>query len=536
MGWWANRKAKKLAEQQVSIGTAYAFPGGFQGKSFDGEQFWRGITGLIDEVGDLDYEKLRERSGALFRTNNYAVGLITRLVDNVIHNGIHPEWLPESSILGIDENVLSEWSDRTELQYDMFSRNKNIDIKGYRTDAELQAAIYREAFIDGDALILCVIDQETMLPKIQIVNASRVRTPSELSCDESIVHGVKVDKYGKHLGYYVFESSDYWKSGDKFQYISCYGAKSGRHQAWMVYGPLKREGDVRGTPALAPAIQSLNEILKYRHSAQLKAAISANIIGFIKRTQEKGRPASFGQAAVKREVGYGTNTETGEQNKLNLDHIAPGFMMSYLNVGEEPVSFGYQNATDISFPNFESAILSGVAWMYGMPPEIMLLSFNSNFSASQAALREFNMKLDKERLVFASNHCQNLAEEWFMSMVLLGNIKADGFVDAYFDKTKFEIKQSWLSILWTGTIKPSLKLNDEVSSHRSLIEAGWTTNSHACRALTGLKFDRVIKKLYQENLKKAQAIRPLLELEQEFGQQQVKTALNAIDEDITNDL
>ena len=160
---------------------------------FDGEQFWGGITGKIDEIAGLDYWTLRERSGNLFRTNSYAQGIVRRLVTNVIHKGLSPEFEPDESVIGLKEDSLVDWADERENQYRLFCQAKDIiDCKGYRVDGEIQAQIYTESFIDGDCLVICR-QHPTGLPQMQIVSGNRVRTPLDRIMDPTIVDGVHLD-------------------------------------------------------------------------------------------------------------------------------------------------------------------------------------------------------------------------------------------------------------------------------------------------------------------------------------------------------
>jgi capsid protein len=520
---WPDSAPKKEA-------TAYYLAQPQYGNGFDGEQFFGGITGKIDEISGLDYWTLRERSGALFRTNSYAQGIVRRLVTNVIHKGLSPEFEPEESILGMAEDELVDWADARENQYRLFCQAKDIvDVKGYRTDGELQAQIYTEAFIDGDCLVICR-QHTTGLPQIQIVSGNRVQTPPNLAMDPTIVDGVNLDENGRHLGYWVYQGTEY-VSNDQYVYIPAYGPNSGGHTAWLVYGPVKREDDVRGQPGLAVAIQPLNEILKYRGSAQLKAELGARITGFIKKTQETLGRSAIGKGAARRDSL--TADTTGETPATTVNRILPGTYLTRLAPGEEP--FVYPTAgTDMNFPAFEAAILAGLAWSFEIPPESLVLSYNSNFSASQAAIRELNMFLDKERDRFSSQHCQNQAEEWFVASVLLGKILAQGFLEAYANPVLYDVKRAWLNIDWIGSIKPSLKLNDEVLANRNMVDSGWQTNARAARGLTGTSFDRNMRRLAKENRMKAEAMRPLLEMQREFGTKNVTAAmgvLRAVDTD-----
>lgn len=499
-----------------SVKPSVSYPTNTFGSMFDGEQFFSGITGIVDDVSSLDYWTLRKRSSALFRTNSYAQGIVRRLVTNIIHKGIFPQFEPEESIIGLQEDSLVDWADQIEIKFRLYGDTKEIiDSKRHRTFGMLQAQAYQEALIDGDCLVICR-QHKSGLPNYQLVSGNRVQTPTEKWADKNVVDGIKLDKNGAHVGYYVYLGTDD-QPDERYMYVPSRGSKSGRLTAWMVYSPVMREDDFRGTPLLAVAIQPLNEILKYRGSAQLKAELSARITTFIKRAQEPPRGLSaIGKGAAKRDT---LNADpSGATKAVTIDKVLPGMIVSHLNPGDEPVM--YPHATDVNFGQFEAAVISGLSWALEIPPECLLLSYGSNFAASQASLREFIMFIDKERDRFSFQFCQPIAEEWFISSVLLNQVEAAGFLDAFFTGNVMVVR-AWLSIDWIGSIKPSLKLNDEVFAQQHMVSNGWDTNARASRSLTGTSFERNIRKIAKENQMKAEAMRPLLELEREYGSQSV---------------
>jgi len=509
--------------ESPSVGPAVAsqsYPTNTFGSQFDGEQFWGGITGIVDDISSLDYWTLRARSASLFRTNSYAQGIVRRLVTNVIHKGIFPKFDPEETIIGLNEDALIDWSDDVGIKFRLYCESKHaIDEKGRRTFGELQGQAYQEAIIAGDCL---VINRQSKrgVPRYQLVSGNRVQTPLDKWGDPNVIDGVVVDDNGRHLGYYVYLGTDD-KPNNEYMYVPAFGKQSGRKIAWMVYSPITREDDVRGTPLLSVAIQPLNEILKYRGSAQLKAEISARITAFISRDQEQAKGISaVGKSAARRDTVQAD--PTGSTKSTIVDRIMPGMIITKLNPGDKPVM--YSHGTDVNFGQFETAIIAGLSWSFEIPPECLILSYSSNFSASQAALREFNMFLERERDRFSLQFCQPISDDWFISMVLLGRIVATGFLDAYYSGD-YETVKAWTAIDWIGSIKPSLKINEEVAAHHDMVADGWTTNTRAARALTGTSYDRNIRKIAKENQMKADAIRPLLELEKEFGQKNVESVM-----------
>jgi capsid protein len=508
-------------EQQIKPKAATTFSNPSTG--WNGEHF-PGVLGQIDEIAGLDYWALRARSGTLFRTNSYAIGIVNRLVTNVINTGLEPEFSPEEGVLGVEEDSLKDWADDKENRYRIYARCKDIiDTKGYRVDGEIQAQIYKEAFIDGDCLVTCPIHKETELPQTRFFSGNRIQTPPLRDLDENIVDGVHIDENGKHLGYWVRDDSKGPFFHGEYTYVPAYGQKTGRRTAWLVYGPNKREDDVRGMPGLGIAIQPLKAINDYRGAAQLKASINSMIVGFIKRQQETGKMPALSNAAVR----AGTVSDVQENRPVGTRNILPGVYFEYLNAGEEPVPYSY-HGTDVNFASFEAAILAGLAWAMEIPAEILLLSFKNNYSASQAVIREFWMFLVKERSRFASQHCQNLLEEWFISEIRLGKIEAEGFLEALIDPTKYDIKQAWLTVDWLGAIKPSVDIMKEVNAHKGLVSEGWETNTQATKILTGGKWDKNIRKVARENDLKAAAMEPILRLQREYGSENVTNAMRVL--------
>jgi capsid protein len=99
-----------------------------------------------------------------------------------------------------------------------------------------------------------------------------------------------------------------------------------------------------------------------------------------------------------------------------------------LAFGEEMKTFAANQAVE-GFGIFEEAIIQSIAWALEIPPEILTLSFNSNYSASQAALSEFKMFLTPVRMRFGDNFCSPIYEDWLLSQIYLNRIKAQGFLE-----------------------------------------------------------------------------------------------------------
>ena len=172
----------------------------------------------------------------------------------------------------------------------------------------------------------------------------------------------------------------------------------------------------------------------------------------------------------------------------------PGLVMEELEEGEEPVAFK-GSGQDAELGDFEKAVISGIAWAMEVPPEIMLLSFNSNYSASQAAINEFKMYLNRIWRDMGDSLCTLVYQEWFLSEVLANRLRAPGFLDAWRDARQYVEYAAWTGVEWLGSIKPSTDMLKAVKGSKMLIEEGMSTRAREARVLTGTKFSRNVREL-----------------------------------------
>jgi lambda family phage portal protein len=487
MGFWDFFKRTKAQNPGYSDTTLHPY-------GYDGEQTIGGVGNSLN-IDELDYWSLRERSAGLFYKNSYARGFIRRLVTNVINTGITPECTPDYETLGLNEDTMTEWAEDVETKFKSWGDSRQIiDIKSQRDWAEIQRTVYREALVGGDCVLIIRQQSRTKLPQLQIITGDRVKTPVDRTFSMSdggnqIIDGVEVDTSGKHLAYYIEQDDGTSKR------VAARGTRSLRTNAVMIYGIDKREDGVRGMPALGIAIQALNDLDRYKHSAIRKAQINAMIVGFIKRNSHKPASNPINSAATKR--GEGSIDSTAYDRDVNFAEMMSGVFMQRLQEGEEPQPFS-TSGTDINLGEFESIIIRALAWGMEMPPSVAMLSNDKSFSASQADLNEWRYFLNKERQWLGVQLCNPVFEEWFLSELLLGEIEADGFIESYTDPQGFRIRRAWLNAEWYGGVKLNADLGKIQKYYDWLLDNGLITYERACRELTNSKFNKNVKRLNKE--------------------------------------
>jgi capsid protein len=231
---------------------------------------------------------------------------------------------------------------------------------------------------------------------------------------------------------------------------------------------------------------------------------------FIRKGQDKmsSLPMS-GAAVLTGEVspGLAGGATTTPRNFSLADQI-PGVVFEELQQGEEPVGFD-NRGTDTAFPVFEASIISAIAWTQEIPPEILTLSFNSNYSASQAALNEFRIYLELRRVDFGEQFLSHVYSDWLLSEVLRGRVDAASLPAAAANLERFDIAAAWTCADWTGAIKPTTDPLKAVRAAIEAIDAGLMTREYASATLYGRHFEQNAKVLGRENQTLADINAPL---------------------------
>lgn len=469
---------------------------------FDGEKFPGGFgpTQLLT----ADYWTLRARSAELFELNLYARGIIRRFVTNVINTGLHLEAMPEELVLGFERNALADWSEEVETRFSLWERSPWLcDHKGESSFGAIQAAAYAEALIAGDVLVVLRQDRKTGLPRVQLINGASVQTPlRRAQRGNRIVHGVELDASDRHVAYWVMQ-----RDGTSRR-IPAVGEKSGRRIAWLVYGTDRRLDQVRGFPVLSLVVQSLKEIDRYRDATQRKAVINSILAMFIKKSADRLSSSPLSGGATRRDT-IVQQDGTGDVRSFQAAEFIPGLIVEELQQGEEPQAFGAQG-TDEKFGEFEEAIIQAVAWALETPPEILRLTFGNNYSASQAAINEYKMALNRLRMCWGETFCSPVYREWLLSEALTQKITAPGLLEAWRDPARYDLYAAWIASEWSGQIKPAVDLSKLVRGYAEMVKEGFITRDRATRELTGMKFSRVAKQLRIENAQLQEALGGLL--------------------------
>tara|TARA_R110002153_G_C13332612_1_gene498622 strand:- start:38423 stop:40096 length:1674 start_codon:yes stop_codon:yes gene_type:complete len=526
--WYAtHEKPSNISTSELtadfSASSGYASPPSAM-TDFNGDKFFGGFG--TTQIFTPDYWTLRERSNQLFTENLYARGLIRRLITNEINTGLSVESTPDEEIIGVPEDSLNEWSETVENRFAIWGKNPELcDWKHKSTFGAIQRAARMEALISGDVLIVVRQSQRTRLPMLQLISGSSVQTPlggsTSLRKGHEIKHGVELNALGRIVAHWIRQ-----KDGSSKR-MPAVGEKTGRKISWLVYGTDKRLDAVRGEPLLSLILQSLKEVDRYRDSTQRKAVINSLLAMQVTKSDDKPGTLPITGGAVRKNTATTTDGD-GSPRSLNLASYVPGMVVDEMQTGEKIELLGGQG-TDVNFGTFEESIIQAVAWANEVPPEILRLAFSNNYSASQAAINEFKIYLNKVWSDWGETFCTPIYIEWLLSEALQQKISAPTLLSSWRDPSQYDVFGAWICTEWYGSIKPSTDMFKQAKGSRLLVAEGWTTNARESRMLTGTKFTKNIKRLKRENELKVEAGRPMAEFMKEFGEE---SALKAMDESI----
>lgn len=492
----------------IDVDTLASFVGG-ESSTWNGDKFLGGF-GITKDYDVVDHSLLRRRSKQLFTENLYARGLIRRLITNEINKGLSLEATPDADILGIDPAELADWSEKSERRYAIWGKNPDIcDYRQTRTMGALQRQARLMALVSGDVLVM-LRQGSTGLPSVDLVDADHVSTPLSDTMiravhnrGNTIVDGVEIDSAKRHIAFFVLQSNGTWRR------IAANGARTGRKQAWLLYGTERLIDDVRGQSLLALIMQSLKEVDRYRDAEQRSAVVNSMIAMWVEKTEDKMGTLPMTGGATRRDTVTTQNDSEGRKD-VEFSSQMPGMMLQELQHGEKPTSYDTKRP-NVNFGVFEAAIVQAIAWTNEIPPEVLMLAFQNNYSASRGAVNEFKLYLERIRTCFGEEFNDPIYQDWTISEVLNQNIEADGMLQAWRTPSMWDIFGAWMLADWSGAIKPNVDLLKEVKAYKELVDEGYITRDRAARELTGMKYSKVVQQLVRENTDLVTAKQPLLD-------------------------
>jgi capsid protein len=453
----------------------YGYSQGFYSYAFTGEK----NTGEMGPVKKyvLDFETLRLRSHQCMLDSEVAQLVIKNKVLWTIGNGLKLQAIPAKSVLqleGIDIDF-HRFTKEVEAYFNLARKSKRSSYNGLSSLDGLGWSGYKDAEIGGDVVVvLRYVDGDV---KMQLIDGAHLQTPSvgskffplELKNGNKILKGIEKDPTGKHIRYYIKND----KQG--FDVIECVGKKTGFKMAWIYYADKYRLDDDRGLPLLSSVLETLKKMDRYKEATIASAEECAKIPFAIEHTL-----GSTGENPFLKTVIESNNYDesTGKNKSVNYDEVAKRVAKTTnktvvnLPVNSKLVSF--KSESELHFKDFYTIHIEIVCACLGIPPEVAMAKYNSNYSASRAAIKAWEHVLMVSRQSFADDFYQPFYEFWLHIQILENRISAPGYLEAYI-KGNNAVLDAYRQARFVG---PPVQGIDPLKEVKAVREALGTAGAH----------------------------------------------------------
>ena len=423
---------------------------------------------LLDADGQAEYElpDLRAFSRDLERTAPVAAGAIETRVSHIVGTGLKLQSLIDAKELGMTEKQASEWQSLTERRFGMWAKSRYADRHGELCFYKQQQLLLRSHDSSGDVFAILGDKGRDGWPfrlTVQIVEADRVSNKDGRMNTATMIDGVERDEDGEPVAIWVAKHHPgriIARSANEWERIPYTGQESGRRNV-LHLKEMKRPGQTRGLPILAPIIATIKQLTRYT-DAEVDAAVnSAALALFLEMDGETFADQTIFSDAEREKVLAAAGGWDGTIESGRAVNLMPG----------EKINSPTPGRPNPNFDPFFGAMLNICSIGLGIPKEVLSKAFNASYSASRAALMDAWRTWQIKRTWLAQDICQPIYEEWLADAVALGIIQAPGFFADPF------IRYAWSQTSWCGDGPGALDPLKEAMAAGKRMEIGLTNRA-----------------------------------------------------------
>jgi len=501
---------------------------GYDFETFTGESTYNEL-GLPKEVLII-YEALRVRSWAFILKNHIASLIVNKRVNWLIGSGLlfnaKPFDKPFIDYYGKEkgEKKQREFIAQAEYQFRNYADTTQSDFEKRNTLHEAARHVDYNACGDGDVLLIMRVKDG--YPNMQAISGQCVVNPSlvdsEIAKGHSVCEGVEKNANGEVVAYHVLietnisngvyipNPTDPLNFGTKRVPVYFKGNKNIK-QAWLYRASdLQKLGETRAMPLMSHIFETLKHVNDYLIANSKNAQLLAQMVFFLEKDQNSDGSKVFGSNTLN-VAGMGDTTPVDQvasdadvalyankiERKLNgsgiVGDLPKGVKAKLLNPTAQSDQAEYLTST-----------LSTIFAQSGTPYEVMMSTYNSNYSASMGARSDYQYNLDVMTEIIPSNQLYKMNYKLFLYLqVLKGDIDCPPLIKAYQDNDIITIQAITNSTFEGTKLKPidplkfikSLReqLPERIRNHVPL-----NTTEKLINAASGGDFESVVNQIANE--------------------------------------
>lgn len=434
--------------------------------SFDGEK----NLGEVGPIKDLrpNHQALSMRSWQAFLESEIAQTIIGRYCTWVIGTGLKLQSEPPKIIFEeerIDLDV-QKFSRSVEARFNLFRRSNLSSYSEMNNLDSIAKEAFKNAIVGGD--VLAVLRYEEGRVNVQLIDGHWVQSPNfssgnvpqKLSNGNTVQNGVERNDKGKHIAYHVRLANL------QYRRIPAFSEESGLQTTFMVYGRKYRLNSVRGIPLISTVIESLKKMERYKEATLGSAEERAKIPFFI----EHGI-ASDGENPLITRMSRALNPDMKEDLPKDIngqelaDLVAASTNKTVYNMPRDSRMKALEAKNELYFKDFFDVNLLHVCAAVGIPVQVAMSMYEGNFSASRAALKDWENSLVVERKDFSDTFYSLTYAFWLDVKIREGKIQAPGYLKARKEKD-YDILEAYRTARYVGASVPHIDPLKEVKAER----------------------------------------------------------------------
>lgn len=355
---------------------------GFEGARKDRRtKGWR-VNELDNDIKLSELQTLSARSRDLYRNNPYANNAHSTIANSITGTGILP------AIQDKVKKVWESWADNIYCDFD-----ENLNFYGIQNLCALTLSI------NGEVLVLRVKtkSKNNNVPlELKVVTAKYLDTTkdvAQLNGGGYISGGIQYDKFGKRIGYYIFDTdpnislytqSTFWNKEDVIHLFK-----------------VDEPGQSRGVAFGSSSMMNLRDYDDYADAQLVRQKIAACFAAFVTSEYQEGVPDSTAENGILEKMEPGT-----------IEHLEPG----------KEISFASPPPTD-GYADYSRNILTGIASGFGVTYESMTSDLsNVNFSSGRMGWLNQQAKIETYQwFIIVPKFCDTVWL-WFVEAAILAGL------------------------------------------------------------------------------------------------------------------
>lgn len=449
--------------------------------------------GNAEDNIDLYSSTLRQRSRDLYTGGGLGRSGPLALTTSVVAWGIQPKPKIDGDFLRMSDEKREKAEREILREFKLWAENSMCDAERQQSFYGLQQLAFLSMLMSGDVFALFGMKANKRTPyqtTIRLLEADRICTPDsygesisqETEQGGRIIDGVEIDRSGAVVRYHVANRSPLAQNDAQeitWQAIDAYGKDTGYPNMLHIMTH-ERPEQRRGVPFVASEIESIKQFTRYMNAELAANVVSAMLTAFITSAEDDGKAGM--EDAVNEE-------EKVTDDELHLE-LAPGAIYD-LPPGKD-VKTVNPLRSNTQFESFVNTCIMTIASSMGMPKEVLLKKYESNYTAARAALLDFWRTVRIYRARFNEGFNQPVYEQWLSEAVAQGRIHAPGFFD---DPA---VRQAWCGCMWMGASMGHVDPLKEVNAAEARIRNNISTQEQEASEFNGNDWNTIMRQRRRE--------------------------------------